>query len=70
MALSEKAIETFARNGVTPEEYAAKVWTDGLWHGDSCGCTDDRCNGKHHAEGAHCNCLDAQMDSWRQGIVF
>ena len=32
-------------------------WDDGDWHGDRCGCTDDRCIGFHHDEYEDCGCL-------------
>jgi hypothetical protein len=27
------------------------------WHGDACGCTDDRCIGFHHDPDEPCGCL-------------
>lgn len=34
-----------------------RVARDGQWHGDSCGCRDDRCIGHHHEAGEECGCL-------------
>lgn len=39
-------------------------WADGKWHGDSCGCRDDRCIGHHHAADNDCGCLPALLDQW------
>jgi hypothetical protein len=44
--------------GLTIAEYVRKAgWDDGDWHGDRCGCTDDRCRGFHHDENEECGCL-------------
>jgi hypothetical protein len=39
-------------------------WVDGKWHGDSCGCSDDRCIGYHHDEWEECGCLPAELERW------
>ena len=36
------------------------------WHGDRCGCPDDRCIGHHHENLYDCSCLRAVLD----GIVW
>lgn len=32
-------------------------WGDGKWHGDVCGCPDDRCVEYHHDAHEACGCL-------------
>ena len=32
-------------------------YEDGVWRGDVCGCSDDRCVGYHHDEHDECYCL-------------
>lgn len=34
----------------------------GVWSGDLCGCSDDRCIGYHHEENESCECLRALLD--------
>lgn len=36
--------------------------TDGLWHGDRCGCPDDRCIDHHHDVDEPCGCVQALAD--------
>jgi hypothetical protein len=50
--------------GLTIVEYVRKAggWTDGDWHGDRCGCSDDRCIGFHHDENDDCGCLPALIE--------
>ncbi len=59
-------IAELARYGVTLEEYADSIWTDvqGQWHGDDCGCTDDRCIGYHHEAHEDCGCFPVQLDRY------
>lgn len=35
------------------------------WHGDACGCLDDRCAGHHHDAQDDCGCLPALVDWFR-----
>lgn len=43
-------------------------WLDGKWHGDRCGCTDDRCIGYHHDSELDCGCLPVLIDNYvREG---
>lgn len=50
--------------GLTIVEYVRKAggWTDGDWHGDRCGCSDDRCIGFHHDENDDCGCLPVLVE--------
>lgn len=57
--LSAEAREDFVISGVNLRELAAATWGDGKWHGDECGCTDDRCIGHHHDETEECQCRPA-----------
>jgi hypothetical protein len=36
------------------------------WHGDQCGCTDDRCTGYHHDATEECGCLPALIEEHRK----
>lgn len=43
---------------------------DGKWHGDSCGCTDDRCIGYHHDESdSPCDCLTVVLREYVCGCI-
>lgn len=55
--LSRTARETIKYAGVTVTAYASQFWLDGKWHGDACGCPDDRCAGHHHDEHEECGCI-------------
>lgn len=56
-ALNAAARAALRAVGITQKQYAAARFLDGRWHGDSCGCTDDRCIGFHHDAGDECHCL-------------
>ena len=59
LGLKDRARSTIAGHGVGIREYL-DYWGHGLdWHGDECGCPDDRCRGHHHAELDACGCLPA-----------
>ncbi len=51
-------------HGITVADYVRKAgrWSDGDWHGDRCGCTDDRCIGFHHEQREDCGCLIALIE--------
>jgi hypothetical protein len=56
--LSSLARATIQDYGLSVAEYVRWAgWNDGDWHGDRCGCTDDRCKGFHHDEHEDCGCL-------------
>lgn len=50
--------------GIELADLIAQRWTDGQWHGDKCGCTDDRCIGHHHDEREDCGCLPALIQEY------
>jgi hypothetical protein len=50
------------RAGLTVSAYIAHHSPDGVWRGDSCGCTDDRCIGYHHHNQHDCGCLPVLID--------
>lgn len=51
--------------GVTIAGYVRWTWPDGVWRGDRCGCTDDRCLGYHHdADGEGCGCLPVLLGQY------
>lgn len=61
--LSAQARQIITERGITVSDYIAGRFTDGVWHGDTCGCTDDRCQGGyHHDTGERCGCLASELD--------
>lgn len=59
--LNQAAREELDAAGITPSAWARAHFTDGRWHGDACGCPDDRCTGHHHNHGELCRCLTAMI---------
>lgn len=54
----EPAARAYLRGvGVSQAALARHYFTDGRWHGDACGCPDDRCIGHHHESGDDCLCF-------------
>lgn len=62
--LSPLARSTIKDSGLTIAQYVREAgrWADGDWHGDTCGCTDDRCIGYHHDEHEECGCLPVLIE--------
>lgn len=60
-ALNETAKAMLREAGVSQAEWARTHSTDGKWHGDACGCPDDRCIGHHHERPDDCGCLPALL---------
>lgn len=42
---------------------------DGVWSGDDCGCTDDRCIGYHHDDLGDCGCLPVVLGEYATAAV-
>ena len=63
--LNATAKATLRSYGVSQAALARRYFTDGRWHGDACGCPDDRCIGYHHDGPADCGCLPAVLDEIR-----
>jgi hypothetical protein len=57
--LSFDAREQLQDAGITQAAWAREHFADGTWHGDRCGCPDDRCIGHHHDVDEDCGCLPA-----------
>jgi hypothetical protein len=56
--LNDAAKAALSDAGVSQAAWGrAQGWADGRWHGDACGCPDDRCIGYHHGDGDECGCL-------------
>ena len=56
--LNAWATRVLTSAGFTESQWAVENgWSDGIWHGDACGCSDDRCIGHHHYQGEECGCL-------------
>lgn len=62
--LGRYARRVIAECGVKVADYVKFASGGDTWHGDRCGCPDDRCaDGYHHDGGAEtCNCLPAVLD--------
>ena len=57
-ALNATAKATLKDYGVSQAGWARRnYYSDGKWHGDACGCPDDRCIGYHHDGPDDCGCL-------------
>ena len=56
--MSRATIQDLRDWGITRKEWVAEYGFQGLWWGDRCGCTDDRCIGYHHEYEGNCGCLD------------
>jgi hypothetical protein len=62
--LNDAARSALRDAGITPAAYArSQGYADGRWHGDACGCPDDRCAGFHHGAHEECGCLRALLDA-------
>lgn len=64
--LTQTARETIRwdHRGLTIAGYTRHHFGDAGWHGDRCGCTDDRCIGYHHYDEADCGCLPVLLDAY------
>jgi hypothetical protein len=61
-ALNQDARSALRWAGVSQAAWArANFSPDGRWHGDACGCPDDRCIGFHHSEDEECGCLQTLL---------
>jgi hypothetical protein len=63
-ASARETIKWFRPGEVTIAGYTRHRFADGVWHGDACGCLDDRCIGYHHDEGEECGCLPAWLEQY------
>ncbi|MGO2555012.1 MAG: hypothetical protein ACTIA2_08285 [Brevibacterium aurantiacum] len=45
--------------GISLAEWSRRHSASTAWHGDKCGCPDDRCIGYHHDPSEPCQCLPA-----------
>lgn len=69
--LDQDARATIRLAGLTLAEYARAAHGPDAsaqrWHGDSCGCWDDRCrDGFHHDPHEPCGCLPVLIEQVRQ----
>ncbi|WIX78674.1 hypothetical protein QRX50_46300 [Amycolatopsis carbonis] len=60
--LNLHAREQLRAAGISQAQWARQYFGDGRWHGDECGCPDDRCIGFHHDAEDDCGCLPALLD--------
>jgi hypothetical protein len=63
--LNSTARQELKSHGVSQAIWARKWFVDGRWHGDGCGCPDDRCIGYHHSGPDDCLCLPALLSDGR-----
>jgi len=65
-ALNPSAKETLRSYGVTAAEWRRHHWGPEVttWHGDTCGCPDDRCINHHHEEHEECRCLPVLLQQY------
>ena len=61
MRLNSEAREQLRTAGISQAQWARRYFQDGRWHGDACGCPDDRCIGYHHDANDECGCLPALL---------
>jgi hypothetical protein len=67
-ALNASAKAALRDAGVSQAEWARANWSaDGRWHGDACGCPDDRCIGCHHYDDEECGCLRTLLPQYLAG---
>ncbi len=57
MKLNETAKVTLRNADISQAAWIRAHSRDGEWHGDACGCPDDRCIGYHHERPDDCGCL-------------
>ena len=71
-ALNATAKAALRDAGVSQAAWArANYSPDGRWHGDACGCPDDRCmDGYHHFPGDECGCLRTLLADYLSGGGF
>lgn len=62
--LNASAREQIRQTGLTIAGYIRHTMPDGMWGGDACGCTDDRCIGHHHDTSDECRCLPLLLDEY------
>lgn len=65
--LSFDAREQLEAAGISQSAWAREHFADATWHGDKCGCPDDRCVGHHHDADEDCGCLPALIELWWRG---
>lgn len=67
VALGAAARAELRDAGIPIASYAR--WLSGgepTWHGDTCGCPDDRCIGYHHGVKEECGCLPVQIARYHE----
>lgn len=64
MKLDQFARAELRRAGISPRKWAQINFGTDTWHGDACGCSDDRCIGYHHEPDNDCGCLGALLTAW------
>jgi hypothetical protein len=69
MPLTLDAKDMLRDAGITQAAWARRFFADGTWHGDDCGCSDDRCIGYHHDENDECGCLPAQISTYERELA-
>lgn len=53
--------------GITQVAWAREhFFDDKVWHGDECGCPDDRCIGFHHDDTDDCGCITSLIAAFHR----
>lgn len=61
--MTPEARALLREHGLTMAAWSRQWYGVTTWHGDDCGCPDDRCIGFHHDESEDCGCLPALLRS-------
>lgn len=67
--LNAEVITTLRESGISLKDwFEFNYVSSGVWLGDVCGCTDDRCIGFHHDGPDDCGCFPAMLDEYRRKL--
>lgn len=70
--LTRAARETIKWSAITIAAYIRDQGGDAdgrTWHGDECGCADDRCIGYHHEPYEECGCLPVLLSGTKARLT-
>lgn len=66
--LNAAARATLRANGIGLTAWYRYHFGTNKWHGDACGCPNDRCIGYHHAANEECGCLPRIIENAREAF--
>lgn len=67
--LTRDARNAIKSSGITIAAYIRDHGDGRTWHGDKCGCSDDRCIGHHYDEGEECRCLPVLIRETKERLA-